>query len=93
MGEKTCTNDFLQEMVKRTSPVPFDLNSQNECVRIDMTQCSKEFILQSEHFLQGHKDRFNIIVRGIDLYLEIKNGDSFHDAFEKAYLEEQPLNS
>jgi len=93
MGEKTLTYGFLKEIIKRTSPVPVDINCQNECVRIDMTHCSKAFIFQSEHFLQDHKDRFNIIVRGIDLYLEIKNGDSFHDALKKSYKEEQTLNS
>lgn len=93
MSEKICTYTFLQELFKRTSPVPLCLNSQNECVRIDMTRCSKEFILLSEHFLEDHRDRFRIIARGIDLYLEVKNGDSYKDAFEKACLEEQRLNS
>ena len=93
MGEKTCTYGFLKEFIKRTTPVPLDLNGRNECVRIDMTHCSKEFIFQSEHFLQDHKDRFTILARGIDLYLEIKNGDSFREALHKSYREEQTLNS
>ena len=91
MGEKTCTYTFLQELFKRTLPV--NLNGQNECVRIDMTHCSKEFILQSEHFLMDHQDRFRVIARSVDLYIEVKNGDTYKDAFEKACLEEQILNS
>jgi len=93
MGEKACTYSFLQELLRRTSPVPINLNCQNQCVRIDMTHCSKEFILQSEHFLTDNKDRFRVIARGVDLYLEVKNCDTYRHAFEKACLEEQILNS
>lgn len=93
MGEKVCTYSFLKELLSRTSTVPVKSDSKNECVCVDMSNSSKEFIINSERFLEMHPDRFRVIARSLDLYLEIKNGETCLLAYEKACIDEQSLDS
>jgi hypothetical protein len=93
MGEKVCTYSFLKELLSRTSTVPVNTDSRNECVCVDMPNSSKDFIINSERFLKLHPDRFRILARSLDLYLEINNGETCMHAYEKACKDEQVLDS
>lgn len=93
MDEKVCTYSFLKELHSRSSNVPVDSSSQNECVCVDMSNSSQDFIISSERFLAMHPDRFRVIARSLDLYLEIKNGDTCMIAYEKACKDEQAFDS
>ena len=92
MGEKICTYSFLKELLDRTSRFPVSAATKNECVCVDMSNSSKDFIINSERFLKMHPDRFRVIARSLDLYLEIKNGETCMHAYEKACKDEQASN-
>ena len=92
MGEKVCTYSFLGELFDRAASVSLGSDCKNQCVCIDMSGCSRDFIIKSERFLKAHPDMFRVIARGIDVYLEINNGESFLHACEKAYENEQSIN-
>lgn len=93
MDEKVCTYSFLKELLSRTSTVPVNSGSKNEWVCVDMSNSSKDFILNSERFLEMHPDRFRVIARSLDLYLEVKNGETCMLAYQKAFKDEQALDS
>jgi len=93
MGEKVCTYSFFKELLDRTSTVPVKTDSKNECVCVDMSNSSKDFIINSERFLKMHTDKFRVIARSLDLYVEIKNGETSIHAYEKACKDEQASNS
>lgn len=92
MGDDACKYPFLGELVHRTSLVSISPYFKNECVRIDMSGCSRDFMIMSERFIRSHSDRFHVIARGLDIYIEIENGETFLRACEKAIKEEQSLN-
>ena len=89
MSEKVCTYPFFKELLSRTSTVSVNMDSKNECVCVDMSNSSKDFIINSERFLEMHPDRFRVIARSLDLYLEIKNGETCMHAFQKACKDER----
>ena len=93
MAEKVCTYPFLKELLSRTSTVSVNTDSKNVCVSVDMSNSSKDFIINSERFLEMHPDRFRVIARSLDLYLEIKNGETCTNAYQKACDDEQVLDS
>ena len=93
MSEKVCTYPFLKELLSRTSTVPVKTGSKDECVCVDMSNSSKDFIINSERFLEMHPDRFRVIARSLDLYLEVKNGETCMLAYQKACKDELALDS
>lgn len=93
MGEKVCTYSFLKELIDRTSTVPVKSGAKNECVCVDMTNTSRDFVINSERFFEMHPERFRVIARSLDLYLEIKNGETCIHAYKNACKEEQGLES
>lgn len=84
-GNTFTDNSFLQELYNRTTQIPIKSNNNHECISVDMRNSSKEFVAKSEKFFERNANKFRILIRGIDLYIEVVCGDTFLEAYKKSY--------
>jgi len=72
---------FLSELYRRTSLLPFKSESGNEFISINTKDCANGF-LQKVEILAGSKN-FKLLIRGTDYYLEVLEGKTFFDNQDK----------
>ena len=71
---------LINHLYKKSSLAPVKTGQGNECVIVDMSDCSQDFLLAAENFFVDSK-RFQILIRGEDYYVEVLNGDSYADVY------------
>jgi hypothetical protein len=49
-----------------------------------MRNSSKEFVAKSEKFFERNANKFRVLVRGLDLYIEVVGGDTFLEAYKES---------
>lgn len=80
-----AVNILIYELLKRSTPAPVKTKRGNDCILVDMSDCSHGFQKAVEAFF-AESDRFRIHVRGLEYYVEVLHGDSFAEAFNKSML-------
>ena len=77
-------NSFFSELYNRTTELPIKANSGNECISIDMRNCSKCFLTNIEELFENNPDKLRLLVRGLDYYVEVLNKDKSIHAYQKS---------
>lgn len=78
-------NILIYELYNRSTLAPVKSKRGNDCILVNMNNCSHDFQKSVEAFL-SESDRFLIHVRGLEYYVEVLNGESFTEAFNKSML-------
>lgn len=74
---------FINHLYKRSSLAPVKTEQGNQCIVVNMGDCSQDFLLGAEDFFVK-SERFQILIKGKDYYVEVLNGDSFTDAYNES---------
>ena len=82
-GHDLTSSSFINNLYKRSTLAPIKTEQGNECVLVSMSDCSKDFLKDAEAFF-AESGRFQILITGTDYYVEVLNGDSFTDAYNKS---------
>ena len=77
------SSSFINDLYKRSTLAPIKTKQENECVLVNMSDCSNEFLRDAETFF-AESGRFKILIRGLECYVEVLNGDSFTEAYNKS---------
>ena len=76
---------FLSELYKKTTPLPFVAENGNQCVCINLSNCTQAFLRNLEQFIADNPNQFRLVARGLDYYLEILGRETFSIAYQKSY--------
>ena len=76
---------FLSELYKKTKPLPFVAENGNQCVCINLSNCSRSFLAKLEEFISENPDQFRLVARGLDYYLEILGKETYSTAYQKSF--------
>lgn len=79
------SSSFISNLYKRSNLAPIKTKQENECVLVNMSDCSNDFLRSAEVFF-AESGLFQILIRGSDYYIEVLNGDSFSEAYNKSTL-------
>lgn len=74
---------FWDELYQRTTPLPFRAGNGNQCIAVDLRNCSQDFLRKVEDCFAGERGSFRLIGRGLDYYLEVLDRDTFLNAYQK----------
>jgi hypothetical protein len=74
---------LIKHLYKRSSLAPVKTEQGNECIVVNMDECSQDFLLGAEDFFVN-SERFQILIMGKDYYVEVLNGDSFTNAYNES---------
>lgn len=90
VNDQSSEHDFtssslISHLYERSSLAPIKTEKGNECILVDMSGCSEEFLRDAEAFF-ANPERFQILIRGADYYVEVLQGDSFTEAYNKSML-------
>jgi len=79
------SSSFINNLYKRSTLAPIKTKQENECILVNMSDCSNDFLRSAETFF-AESNLFQILIRGSDYYIEVLNGDSFSEAYNKSTL-------
>ena len=79
------SSSFVNILYMRSTLAPIKTEQENECILVNMRDCSNDFLRDAEVFF-AKSDRFQVHIRGLDYYVEVLNGDSFTEAYNKSIL-------
>ena len=82
-GHDPVLYSLISHLYKRSDLAPVKTGQGNECILVNLSNCSKDFLLNTERFFIT-SSRFKILIRGIDYYIEVLDGDKFADAYNKS---------
>ena len=71
---------LIGHLNKRSSLVPIKTEQGNECILVNMNDCSQDFLLGAEDFFIN-SEQFQILIKGKEYYVEVLNGDSYANAY------------
>lgn len=74
---------LINHLYKRSTLAPVKTEQGNECILVNMDDCSRDFLLGAEDFFVN-SERFKILIKGVDYYVEVLNGASFNDAYNES---------
>ena len=84
-GHDLTSSSFINNLYKRSTLAPIKTKQENECILVNMSDCSNDFLRSAEVFF-AESSLFQILIRGSDYYIEVLNGDSFSEAYNKSTL-------
>ncbi len=76
---------FINKLYMRSTLVPVKTGQGNECILVDLKDCSTSFLQDADSFFVG-SDRFRLLIRGVEYYVEVLYGDSFGAAYQKSIM-------
>lgn len=79
------TSLLINKLYKRSTLAPIKTNQGNECILIDLSDCAHDFLRFAEDFF-AESERFQLMIKGMDYYVEVLHGDSFSEAYRKSLL-------
>jgi hypothetical protein len=79
---------FLIELHSRIGFLPIESSIGNNCISIDMTNCSDHFLTLAEIFIADNSEFFKLAVKGQVYYLEVLKFPTFVDAYSNKFLKE-----
>lgn len=62
---------FLDELQSRIKPLPIKSSNGNNCICIDMQNCSTDFLTCADEFIEKNAKHFKLHTKGETCYVEI----------------------
>lgn len=62
---------FLLELKSRTNPLPVRSTKGNRCLCINMKDCSTDFVIAAEKYLEDNPRYFKVHIKGDIYYVEL----------------------